>query len=270
MSETEPHRPRAAALLVIGAFKLFKATLLLLVGLGALKLLHHDVAEQLSDWISDFRIDPHSRYLYAIIQKLGMLDDHRLREIGFGSFFYATLLSIEGVGLCLRKRWAEFFTVGMTSSLVPLEIYELYERTTPTRATLLIVNLAIVWYLVVLLRRDWRAEREQARRRGGGRRHSGASRHSVNGTRRRAGQDEGSARSVFVPHGAVAAKRFAVFQPAPVKLVAADGRAVADHQQLAPARVSATFIRRVSARNPISPSRFDRTSEMTTASFSRP
>jgi uncharacterized membrane protein (DUF2068 family) len=148
-----PHHG-SAPLLVIGAFKLFKATLLFLVGVGALKLLHHDVAERLSEWIADIRIDPHNRLLYGAIQKLGLLDDHKLREIGFGSFFYATLLLIEGVGLCLRKRWAEFFTVGMTMSLVPLEVYEIYRRATLVRITLLVVNLLIVWYLVRVLRRD--------------------------------------------------------------------------------------------------------------------
>jgi uncharacterized membrane protein (DUF2068 family) len=149
-------------LLVIGAFKLLKATLLVTVGVGALKLLHRDVAEQLSDWISDIRIDPHSRYLYAAIQKLGLLDDHKLREISFGSFFYALLLTIEGVGLCLRKRWAEYFTVGMTMSLIPLEIYEIYRRATSLRVALLLVNLAIVWYLIALLRRERHAHREDA------------------------------------------------------------------------------------------------------------
>ena len=141
-------------LLLIGAFKLTKALLLVLVGVGALRLLHHDVAEQLSDWISEIRIDPHSRNLHAVIQKLGVLDDHKLREIGFGSFFYALLLSIEGVGLCLRRRWAEFFTVGMTASLIPLELLEIYRRMTVIRILLLAANLLIVWYLVRILRRD--------------------------------------------------------------------------------------------------------------------
>ncbi len=103
MSETRPHPSGRYALLVIGAFKLLKATLLLALGVGALRLLHRDVAEQLSAWISEIRVDPHNRYLYAAIQKLGVLDDHRLREIGFGSFFYAALLLVEGVGLCLRS-----------------------------------------------------------------------------------------------------------------------------------------------------------------------
>ncbi len=162
MSTDKPHRTSSRLLRLIGAFKLFKALLLVLVGTGALRLLHHDVAEQLTDWITQIRADPHSRYLHAAIAKLGVLDDHKLREIGFGSFFYASLLTLEGVGLCLRKRWAEYFTVGMTTSLVPLEIIELAHRVTPIRVALLLVNVVIVGYLIFVLRRDRRAEQQEA------------------------------------------------------------------------------------------------------------
>jgi len=154
-------RKDSKILLLIGAFKLFKAGLLLALGLGALRLLHRDVAEQLEHWISETRVDPHNRYLHAAIAKLGLLDDRKLKEIGFGSFFYATLLLIEGAGLCLRKRWAEFFTIGMTASLLPLEVYELWRHVTPIRAALLIVNLAIVAYLVAMLRRERHADQAQ-------------------------------------------------------------------------------------------------------------
>jgi len=34
----------------------------------------------------------------------------------------------EGVGLALRKRWAEYLTIIATSSLIPLEVYELIQH----------------------------------------------------------------------------------------------------------------------------------------------
>ena len=128
--------------------------LLIVVGSGALRLLHHDAAAQVESWITEMRIDPHNHYLHALVEKIGVMDERHLREISFGSFFYASLLTIEGVGLCLRKRWAEYFTIGMTMSFVPLELYELCRRVTWVRILLLIVNLAIVAYLVRQLRRE--------------------------------------------------------------------------------------------------------------------
>ncbi len=159
---SHPHRSRV--LMLIGAIKLFKAALLVLLGVGALRLLHRDVAEQLTIWISELRLDPGSHYLYAAIHKLGLLDDHRLKEISFGAFFYASLLTLEGVGLCLSKRWAEYFTVIMTASLLPLEVLEIARRVTAVRVLLLLVNLAIVVYLIRRLIRERRAEVESTPR----------------------------------------------------------------------------------------------------------
>jgi uncharacterized membrane protein (DUF2068 family) len=52
----------------------------------------------------------------------------------------------------LRQRWAEYFTVLVTGSFVPLELYELTRRSTVTRMLLIGVNVAVVWYLVVHMR----------------------------------------------------------------------------------------------------------------------
>ena len=66
----------------------------------------------------------------------------------------SALLLTEAVGLMRGKRWAEYLTIVATSSLVPLEVYELSRRLTPTRLAALIVNLVIVAYLVVRVRRE--------------------------------------------------------------------------------------------------------------------
>jgi uncharacterized membrane protein (DUF2068 family) len=94
-----------------------------------------------------------NRYVDAVLGKLLSLDDRKLKAISAGTFFYAALLSTEGIGLLLRKRWAEYFTVIVTGSFIPLELYELVRRVTVTRVVLLGINVAVVWYLVVVLRR---------------------------------------------------------------------------------------------------------------------
>ena len=81
------------------------------------------------------------------------MNDRKLEELSFGSFFYAALVLTEGVGLWMKKRWAEYFTIIMTCSLIPLELYEIAKRFTVTRIAFLVVNLAIVWYLFIQLRK---------------------------------------------------------------------------------------------------------------------
>jgi uncharacterized membrane protein (DUF2068 family) len=73
---------------------------------------------------------------------------HRIRELGIGTFIYAALFLTEGIGLWLLKRWAEWFTVIATGSLIPIEAYEIYRHPTPLKLLVLILNAAIVAYLV--------------------------------------------------------------------------------------------------------------------------
>jgi uncharacterized membrane protein (DUF2068 family) len=56
--------------------------------------------------------------------------------------------------LLMAKRWAEWFSVIITSSLVPFEIYEIYRHPTVLKVGALLVNIAVVVYLVYRIRTD--------------------------------------------------------------------------------------------------------------------
>jgi uncharacterized membrane protein (DUF2068 family) len=140
-------------LLLIAAFKLIKGLALLALGIGALKLLHRDVAAEIAQWIDVLRVDPHNHYIRLLLEKLGMVDDRKLKALSIGTFFYSALFLTEGIGLALRKRWAEYLTIISTASLLPLEIYEIVKRASSPRIVVLIANIAIVVYLVIEVRR---------------------------------------------------------------------------------------------------------------------
>ena len=143
----------AAACGSFAAFKLLKGLALVVLGIGALKLLHKDVAAVIEHWISVFRVDPHNHFIDLLFAKLSILDDRRLKEFSVGTFVYSAIFFTEGIGLALEKRWAECFTIITTSSLLPLEVYELAKRTSVGRGIALLVNLAVVVYLIFVLRR---------------------------------------------------------------------------------------------------------------------
>ncbi|HZE34973.1 MAG TPA: DUF2127 domain-containing protein, partial [Candidatus Eisenbacteria bacterium] len=140
-------------LALIGGFKLVKGLALLAVAVGAHHLLHKDIADFVATGIAQLHLDPDNRYIGKAMAKVLSLDERRLRAIGAGSLVYAALLLTEGIGLLLRRRWAEYFTVIVTGSFIPLEIYELARRLTWGRLVLLGVNVAVVWYLIGVLRR---------------------------------------------------------------------------------------------------------------------
>ena len=148
-------KPRAhgRGLRLIAAFKLLKGFALLALGIGALKLLHRDVEAIAVHWINVFQVDPHSYYMNLLLAKLSILDDRRLKELSAGTFIYSAIFLTEGVGLALGKRWAEYLTIISTGSLLPLEIYELAKHATISKVVALVINLAVVVYLVLELRR---------------------------------------------------------------------------------------------------------------------
>ncbi|HXN50807.1 MAG TPA: DUF2127 domain-containing protein [Candidatus Acidoferrum sp.] len=138
---------------LIAAFKLIKGLALLALGIGALNLLHKDVAAEVERWINLLRVDPQNHYVQKLLEKFGMIDDRKLKELSVGTFFYSGLLLTEGIGLALRKRWAEYVTIVTTASLLPLEVYEITKRVSASRIVLLLVNIAVVLYLVREVRR---------------------------------------------------------------------------------------------------------------------
>jgi uncharacterized membrane protein (DUF2068 family) len=137
---------------LIAAFKLLKAILLIAVGVGALKLLHQNAADALNGWAAMLGFDPGNRYVDSALQKLVNLPPNKIKGLGVGSFVYAGLFLIEGIGLWMVRRWAEWFTVIVTSSLVPVEIYEIHRHPSPVKILVLIINLAVVGYLVYRIR----------------------------------------------------------------------------------------------------------------------
>jgi uncharacterized membrane protein (DUF2068 family) len=147
------HFSDTGILRTVAFFKLVKAALLIVAGIGILKLVHVDPAVQLDHWITRLGMDPGRHFINHAIQTVTNIPPHRIRELGIGTFIYAGLFLTEGIGLWLLKRWAEWFTVIATGSLLPIEGYEIYRHPTPIKILVLLINLAIVAYLVYRIRR---------------------------------------------------------------------------------------------------------------------
>ena len=139
---------------LIALFKLVKAVLLIVVGMSALHLLHKDVASVAEHWVKLLGLDPGNRYIDRALQKVGDLTPNKIRGLGIGSFIYAGLFLTEGIGLWLVKRWAEWFSVIITSSLVPVEVYEICRHPSALKILVLILNIAVVAYLIYLIRNE--------------------------------------------------------------------------------------------------------------------
>jgi uncharacterized membrane protein (DUF2068 family) len=147
------HATHDGGLLAIGVFKLAKSIFFFAAGMGAIRLLHKDLADEVTRLAVRLRFDPEGHFVGMLLSKVGLIDGHRLRLIGLGSFAYSALAMTEGIGLLLEKEWAEYFTLILTISFLPWELYELVREPDLLRVGLLLTNLAVLGYLIWLLQR---------------------------------------------------------------------------------------------------------------------
>lgn len=127
--------------------------------MAALYFVQHDMVRTLERWVVQLHLHPGNHYVDGILGRLVSVDPRTLREIGVGTFVYAGVFLTEGVGLLQRRRWAEYLTVVVTASFLPLELYQLGRHVTLTRLIIVGANLAIVVYLVGRVRAERRAGR---------------------------------------------------------------------------------------------------------------
>jgi uncharacterized membrane protein (DUF2068 family) len=144
---------------LIAVGKLIKVTLLLAVGIAAIAAVGHDPPQLLVDAANVVGVDPGSRHLHQLASKLAGVDARKLHEVGFGSFFYAALFSIEGVGLWMQKRWGEYASIVITTSFIPIELYELTKHFSAAKVVMIALNVAVVAYLVVRVLSERRGRR---------------------------------------------------------------------------------------------------------------
>ena len=143
---------------LIALEKFLRGALLMIVGIKLLTLVGDNVHQWAVDLVQQHGVDLGHRWVQSGLDKLRGVSDNQVEAFGIVAFLYSLLMMVEGVGLWLGYRWAEYVTIVSTSLLMPLEIYEMGEKFTFVRLGLLIVNIAIVVYLILRVR----SERKEA------------------------------------------------------------------------------------------------------------
>jgi uncharacterized membrane protein (DUF2068 family) len=138
-------------LLLIAVYKLLHALLFIAIGIGAHRLLHKDIADQIDLLARHLRFNPESRLVNFLLEKASLLNDPVLRRIGFVAYCYAAIGLAEGIGLYLEKAWGEFLTLAITASFLPWELFEMFRRLTWFHVGLFTINILVFVYLLRLV-----------------------------------------------------------------------------------------------------------------------
>jgi uncharacterized membrane protein (DUF2068 family) len=139
--------PRFGMLRTIALYKLVKVVLLLLAAYFELRLHDRTLSSKLVTWAEARPSGLEHEVVTRGLQWFSGLSEAKIHALRFVTFTYAAVFAIEGIGLWMRKRWAEWLTTIITASLIPLEIWELVQRPNLGKAAVVIANTAIVVYL---------------------------------------------------------------------------------------------------------------------------
>jgi uncharacterized membrane protein (DUF2068 family) len=139
--------PRFGMLRTIAVYKLVKVLLLLLAAYGEIRLHDATLSAKLLSWVAGRPSGLEHDVVKQALQWFSGLSESRIHALRIVTLAYAAVFAVEGVGLWMQRRWAEWLTTIITASLIPLEVWELFHRPTLGKASVLLINTAIVVYL---------------------------------------------------------------------------------------------------------------------------
>jgi uncharacterized membrane protein (DUF2068 family) len=136
---------RAFHLVVLGALGVL--VLVFSADRRALRDTFYKVVADLQGGVSSGQGHPTSGLLRKLDDAFTTSSSH-LHLLGAVLLAYAAVEGIEAVGLWYQRRWAEYLTLLVTTSLLPLEIYEIFNRATVFKVVAFVINAAVVIYLL--------------------------------------------------------------------------------------------------------------------------
>ncbi len=138
---------KAYFLKVIIAQKFIVGVIELALALGVLAFLDKDMGALAEGLAGYFNMNTENHYVQYLIEKAGLIGNHTIWGASGVLFLLSVLAFVEGYGLYIRRRWAEWLTVVSTSLFIPFELYEVIRDITPIKVGILVFNCAVVYYL---------------------------------------------------------------------------------------------------------------------------
>ncbi len=146
---------------MIAGAKIAKGAALACLSLGVFDLIHKDLTALAQRFVQVARISPENKYVEIALEKLGLVEPSTLVRLGMLSALYASIQLIEGLGLWFGAAWAEYMVVVSTGIFVPEECIGIWRHPTWLRLAILLLNAAILVYVVWIVWKRFRQRRAE-------------------------------------------------------------------------------------------------------------
>ena len=137
-----------AGLRIIAVYKAVKTVGLIFIAIAAFRLDHQQNFQNFVQWLEHLQLTDSNSLRWSLVHLLEGMGPAKFIAVGIVALAYAAIFATEGIGLWMRKYWAEWFTVIATGSLVPVELYECIMRFSWLKLAVMVANILIVIYLV--------------------------------------------------------------------------------------------------------------------------
>jgi uncharacterized membrane protein (DUF2068 family) len=137
----------------VATFELTKGLIVLLAACGILLVMRRldpwDIADGL---LRLLHISPDHHFAQVFLDWADSLTDAKLWTIAGVALAYSLLRFAEAYGLWYAKAWAEWIALISGTLYLPFEIYKLIHHQTLFHIAVLLTNLAVVFYMVYVLK----------------------------------------------------------------------------------------------------------------------
>lgn len=141
----------------IAVFQVIKGLAAIIASIGLLNMTHQNVRHFTSLLINFFHLDSDAHYFKTLFDYTDLLNNDDLQLIALMACGYAAIRFAEGYGLWRNRTWAEWLSAVSGAIYLPIEISHLIMHISIINIALLATNVAIVAYMIYLLR--WRRRR---------------------------------------------------------------------------------------------------------------
>ena len=141
---------KTLALRSVAIFEAAKGLLVLLLGVGILRLVHKNLDAFAEQLIRFLHVAPGGRLSNLFVTAAGKTTDKHLWVLAGAAVVYAVVRFAEAFGLWYDREWAEWFALLSGSMYLPWEVYSLMRHRHVIKWVAFTLNVAIVAYMLVL------------------------------------------------------------------------------------------------------------------------
>jgi uncharacterized membrane protein (DUF2068 family) len=155
-AEPEPeHGANLQVLRAVATFELTKGLIVLLSACGVLLLVHREDPWDIADGLLRLlHISPDHHFAQVFLDWADNLTETKLWAVAAVAVAYSVLRFVEAYGLWYAKAWAEWIALVSGTLYLPFEVYKLIHQASLFHISVLLINLAVVLYMIYALKTD--------------------------------------------------------------------------------------------------------------------